>query len=149
MPFFEKVKYIAISNMVKCNTTGEDGEPQDKTPKEVCNTCIKDCGVIQKEIEVLKPKRIIYMTHKKYDEYIDSFNYGLTKWFEEKDRTISNKGENQIWSKETYFANSDFSELMFVLRMSHPERKRSDNFIMNILSWIEKTKQIESNVKMR
>lgn len=138
----EGMQNIAITNMVKCNTTGKENNPNDKTPKEIKDNCIISCGVIQKEIEILKPKRIIFMTGKRidgtdYDKYIKSFKFGYSECDDGKDIKIDDK--NVSWSRTLF--NKDRNDFLFMLRVSHPQGKNGDNFVNNIVKWIKLTNE--------
>jgi len=150
LTFDERIKNIAITNIMKCNTGGEVRTPEDKTPKEIRDVCIGKCGVIEKEIELLKPKRVIFMTGRDYDEYIKSFKYGRDNECligEGEDITVSEGNENPIRLQSRTFINKDGTDILFTLRISHPERKKQDKFMKAVLEWINNTVTFENEIK--
>lgn len=136
---------IAVTNMVKCNTTGEKEKngSYDKTQNNIIDNCINFNKVIQNEIEILNPTHIVFMTGKSYDKYINSFNYGRVEYIVGEDKNISKGNENAIWSQSRTFFNKDGTNVLFTLRISHPERKKKSNYINNIISWKNNTKIIK------
>ena len=63
----------ALSNIVKCN----DGSTTDNTTDEIRTNCMDKLGVIWKEVEILKPKRIVFFTGRNYDDFIDGHLLGV------------------------------------------------------------------------
>lgn len=129
----EKIKNIAITNIIKCNTTGEKGISDDKTPKDIVKNCIAS-RIFEKEIEIIKPKRIIFLTGNKYDEYIKTFNFGCVgcNSVDLSDNEINGKILN--WRRKLY----DNDTLKYsILRTSHPQGKNKVTFIRNIMNWIK------------
>jgi hypothetical protein len=122
------IENIAVTNMVKCNTTGnkEKNGSYDKTENNINYNCINFNKVIQSEIEVLNPTHIVFMTAKDYDKYINSFNYGRVENIVGEDKNISKGNENAIWSMSRTFFNKNGTNILFTLRVSHPERKKKN-----------------------
>lgn len=120
-------EYIAFTNLVKCNNSPNI----DKTPDNVKDYCIKQLGVLRKEIEIILPTHIIFYTSWDYDKYIHEIfeqfdiNYNTKK-------LIGNK--NMPWMEAT--AMLDKNE-MKVLRVGHLERKKKEDFVNSIVDWIK------------
>jgi hypothetical protein len=126
---------IACTNIIKCNTTGEDGKADDKTPKEIRDSCV-DSGIFQKEIEIMKPKHIIFLTGTDYDDAIKNFDFGCSKVIDGR-KTRLNDGKIVKWPRELYHNG----KLKYhILRTSHPQGKNKEAFISNIIDWINNTK---------
>ncbi len=60
---------IACTNIIKCNTNGEKNVYSDRTPNDIKDNCIAS-GIFEKEIEIMSPKHVIFLTGEKYDKYI-------------------------------------------------------------------------------
>ncbi len=65
---------VALSNFVHCN----DGEKYDNLPQKVRKSCadISANGFLHKEIEILNPTHILFLTgvNGDYQKYIDGYN---------------------------------------------------------------------------
>ncbi|MBE9501876.1 MAG: hypothetical protein KAX23_04700 [Dehalococcoidia bacterium] len=124
-------EHIAFTNIVKCNNS----DTTDAATTEMKENCLNKLGVLWREIEVLKPKRIIFYTHWFYDDYIDRFRFG--DYYQDKasrTHTIPN-GKKVVswWHRE--FLHNDRVAIRF-LRTSHPERQQREGFVGKIVNWI-------------
>lgn len=125
-------KNTALTNMVKCNDTSTE----DLTTYNVKDHCINKLGVIWKEIEILKPRRIIFYTGRKYDYHIDNFEpNGYSRYLDE-----YVDEPNCIWHRR-YFDNKD-EIILDILRVYHPQRQKKEKFINNIVNWLNSSKPI-------
>jgi hypothetical protein len=61
----DTIDNIAFTNIMKCNTSFTI----DTTSNLLKVNCIKEMQVLKKEIEIIKPKKIIFLTSWNYDEY--------------------------------------------------------------------------------
>ncbi len=121
---------VALTNIVKCNNQSI----QDTTTFNTKKSCINDLGVIWKEIEVLKPKRIIFYTGRHYDEFIK--NYKPKDCFEIID-IVDN--HNECWFHRKYLNQSGII-ICDILRTFHPQRKNKEHFVNKICNWLNDTK---------
>jgi hypothetical protein len=129
-------KFIALSNSVKCN----DGSTVDNTTDEIRENCMDKLKVIWKELEILNPKRIIFYTGRKYDDFIDRFNpSGCFKSEHIEDNEI-----DCWWHKRFY--KQDMTVLCDILRVYHPDVFRfigdedGEEYINKIVNWLQQTK---------
>ena len=60
---------IAFTNLIKCNKSLSIDKTTDFTKK----SCLSDLKVIWKEIEILRPTKIIFYSHTDYDKYLLDF----------------------------------------------------------------------------
>lgn len=128
------VEHIAVTNIVKCNTTGEKDDYADDTPNDIINNCI-NFGIFEKEIQIMKPKHIIFLTGIDYDEAIENFNFGCSKIIEGRKTRLDN-GKIVRWTRKLYHNG----KLKYsVLRTSHPQYKNKKIFTRNIIDWIKAT----------
>jgi len=128
--FEDAIENISLTNIIKCNTTGEDGDYRDKTPKEIIDSCLKS-RIFEKEIKILKPKHIVFFTGKYYDDYLNRINLG-DKIRDKGDKTIDN-GKIVLWERDFLFQK----EKIKVLRISHPQGKHKEAFVDAVVSWIK------------
>jgi hypothetical protein len=126
---------IAFTNLVKCNNSSAS----DNTPPERMHNCLSRLGVFRREVEILKPKRIVFYTHWDYDEYIASFRYGETYSDVTARSATRPNGKRAIpwWHRQFY---SEGRVVMEFLRTSHPERKSKEEYVSDIVGWISKDK---------
>lgn len=122
--------YVALSNIVKCNNEST----QDATSYSMKKCCIDDLAVIWKEVDILKPKRIIFYTARKYDEFIK--NYKPKDCINIID-VVDNDFE--CWFHRKYI-DINGKIICDILRTYHPERKNKENFVLKICKWLEETK---------
>ena len=117
---------VAFTNMVKCN--GSD--TVDTTTESMKEYCIKDLGVVSKEIEIIKPTHIICYTHTYYDAWLP-FSF---------DRMNCLKSEYKaIGKKYMPYAEYDCelgSSKIKVLRIGHPERLNKEDYISTVVDWV-------------
>lgn len=124
---------VAITNIIKCNTSAEEDTHRDTTPVEIKKNCI-DSKIFEKEIKILKPKHIIFFTgkRKEYDEYIKKFNFG--KLVKDGKKKTKDKGK-LIWWEREFVKNG---RKIKVLRTSHPQGQHKEIFVKEIVNWIKK-----------
>ncbi len=144
----EAFESIAISNLIKCNNTmydegaNFDGTFSDYTTQLMKQNCLRKMKVFWEEINILKPKHIVFYTHYDYDEYLEVFPDSYTEYYAPHIRSskVQTKrcGAKYIrwWDRE--FRRNDSSS-MRVLLTSHPERKNKKDFTALVASWIQRS----------
>jgi hypothetical protein len=119
------LKYISFSNMVKCNN---ESTP-DTSSHAAKDQCIRKNQFIWKEIEILKPRLVIFYTNTDYDEFIDEFapSYS-TRHIDHTSRTnlVQIGAKSMPWWNRSFFDSHNSSVLTFI-RVGHPERKKKEN----------------------
>jgi hypothetical protein len=131
-------KYTAFSNMLKCNSGDKDN-----LPESIKDNCIIHNQVIWKEIEILKPKNVIFYTHTYYDKYIDCYrksvlDTGTVSFIEDntaKDFQIAIGNRQMPWWSMV-FSDKESKPIMRLLRIGHPQCKKKDAFIREVSNWI-------------
>jgi hypothetical protein len=133
---------VAFSNLIKCNSSMKTDRTENLTKKY----CIEELKVIWREIEVLKPKKIIFYTHWDYDSFIADFRpTDNFKDIENRKHTTKIGAKNMpFWNRVFYDNNGAI--LMEFLRIGHPERKKKAEFVDKVTNWIEKP--VANNVKL-
>lgn len=127
----EGSKFVALTNIVKCNNTSTN----DETTYSVKQHCIDKLGVIWKEVEILKPKRIIFYTGRHYDDFIENFR--PTNFFSFAD--IADDETNCWWHRK--FTDKDGGTICELLRIFHPMLQGKENYVTKVVSWLQLTKQ--------
>ncbi len=125
-------KYIAFSNMVKCN----NGTTEDTTEYQVQEHCVNKLRVIWKEVEILYPKRIIFYTHTTYDYFIEKYfkESNLENIIDFKTSPIGPQWHGRCTDKN----NNIICEF---LRLGHPQGKIKDEFVNVVVRWLQSTKK--------
>ncbi len=130
------IENIAITNIIKCNTSAEEDTHRDTTPKEIRTRCAEKSRIFEKEIKILNPKHIIFFTGPRgsYDRYIESFNFGF-KLNKNGRKTRKDNGK-LIWWEREFVKNRGKIK---VLRTSHPQGQHKKKFVNEIVDWIKKS----------
>jgi hypothetical protein len=134
------LKYISITNLVKCNNAmgdegrNPDGSATDKTTHTMKNNCMNILQVFWREVSILKPKNIVIYSHYHYDNFLDNIPIiQITKEKTSKQYKRKNgKKEIYWWDREGVLRGSSVR----ILRTSHPERQKKDDFVKKIIDWI-------------
>lgn len=129
------IENIACTNIIKCNTTGEKDDYSDNTAKDIIQNCIS-FGIFEKEIKIMRPKHIIFLTGTAYDDAIKNFKFGCSKVIDG-GKTRLDGGKIVKWTRKLYH-NGKLK--YFILRTSHPQGKNKEAFTSNIIDWINNTK---------
>lgn len=130
-------KHITFSNMVKCNNETNN----DTTPNEAKSCCIDKNKFIWKEVQIIRPRRIIFYTHFYYDDFIEKFrplNCASIKDITTKENKIKvGKKASLFWHRQFYDMNNNL--ICSFLRTSHPMLKKKKDFVSSILNWLRST----------
>lgn len=127
---------IAFTNVMKCNTSFTI----DTTSNLLKVNCIKEMQVLRKEIEIIKPKKIIFLTSWYYDEY---FKYVFDEIENISNTKISIGKKKMPW----WEFKAELNEIKIeVLRVGHPERKKEIDYVNAVVDWITKQPSISSSV---
>lgn len=94
--------------------------------------------MFQRELEILRPARLIFYTWWDYDEYIDDLSLGAEKHDNTDADATRAVGRKQIpWWHRTF--RSDGRTQAQFLRTAHPERKKRDDFVKAVVDWVTET----------
>jgi hypothetical protein len=122
----ESIENIALTNIIQCNNSNDF----DKTLASTKKHCIVELRAIRKEIEIIKPNRIVFYTVANYDDYIpyifDEFYEGVS--------TQKEIGAKKMTWKEAVGVISGVS--INILRIEHPERKKKADYVNAVSEWI-------------
>jgi hypothetical protein len=113
----------------------------DSTPYNAKVCCIDENKFIWKEVDIIKPRRIIFYTHYYYDDFIERFRpqYQLRfKDLTDRQFRISVGGKTSLyWHRDFFDANENI--ICSFLRVSHPMMKNREDFIEAIVDWLRQT----------
>ena len=118
---------VAFTNMVKCN--GSD--TVDTTTESMKEYCIKELGVVRKEIELIVPTHIVCYTHTHYDNWLP-FLFDKSSCLNSAHKAIGRK-KMPYAEYECVLGNSNIK----VLRVGHPERMLKEDFVSSIVDWLK------------
>lgn len=125
---------IAFTNLIKCNNS----HTTDKTIEYTKKSCLTDLKVAWREINILKPNKIIFYTNTDYDGYIQDFK--PTKRFIDvtgKSHKIKIGAKYMPWWNRVFY-NNDETVLTEFIRIGHPERLKKNDFIKKVSEWSKK-----------
>lgn len=119
---------IAFTNIVKCNSS----VTVDTTSDLIKSNCIKDLQVLRKEIKLIEPKKIIFLTSWDYDGYMkyifDEIEEGINTEIKIGKKTMP------WWGFKGKLNKTNIE----VLRIGHPERKNKKDYVNAVVNWINK-----------
>ena len=123
-------EHIAFTNIVKCNNS--DGIDTTDYRRKI--NCIEKLKVLKQEIEIIKPKEVIFYTGRNYDQHIFNGENGLFDAF-----NIVSDGTKLIGAKDVPWREGTacIGNVNFrLLRTGHPERKNKEDFVKAVADWI-------------
>ena len=129
--------YCPFTNIIKCTNVGGEGNPtNDATTYHMAECCIRDLGVIFKEIEVLKPQHIIFYTYSLYPELLSNlpFANSITETTNQNHKVRCGEKNLGWWTR---LAKTSWSNNVKILVTGHPERMKKDHFVSLITDWIK------------
>lgn len=126
------IPHVSFTNMVKCNNE----TTQDTSGHASKEFCIRKNQFIWKEIEVIKPRLVIFYTGRDYDAFIDAYlpTYACHKQ-DKPDKDVSIGEKLMPWWERSFYDTQQREVLKF-LRVGHPERKKKEDFVSLLSAWI-------------
>ncbi len=102
----------------------------------MAESCIKKLGVIFTEIEVLKPKNIIFYTYSLYPELLIElpFAVSINEVTDKNYKVKCGKKDLGWWVR---LVKTRWKDEIKILITGHPERMKKDEFISLIVNWIK------------
>jgi len=132
--------YCSLTNIIKCTNVGGEGNPSnDATTYKMAESCIKKLGVIFEEIEVLKPKHIIFYTYSLYPELLIELPFAISI-NEITDKNYKVKCGKKYLGWWVRLVKTRWNDEIKILVTGHPERMKKDEFISLIVNWIKENK---------
>ncbi len=126
------IRHVSFTNMVKCNNETTP-DTSDRTSKEFC---IAKNRFIWREIEVIRPRLVIFYTGTAYDDFIDGYMPDFARSHQDNaDREVVIGKKRMPWRDRSFFDDQQREVLRF-LRVGHPERKKKEDFVRVLSEWI-------------
>ncbi len=127
--------HIALTNIVKCSSTSSI----DKTSKNTAMQCIVNNQVIFKEIEILKPRKIIFYTWSMYRDLLTHIPFAESGTVKEHTDIKARKkcGKKLLgWWERSFIAS--WGRPVDFLIVGHPERMKKDEYVSMVGKWLKK-----------
>ena len=128
--------FVSFTNIIKCTNTADDGTHIDKTTWKMANQCIKENGIIFKEIEKLKPRTIVFYIFSLFNDFLNEFPFSNEIIDEKSKHNKITCGQKQLpWWERTIKTNWDSKVRDLVT--GHPQRMQKKEFVEKIVAWIQ------------
>ena len=154
VPLEEAIEHIAITNLLKCNSstegagTNSDGSYYDQATTVMKTNCIEKLGVFWEELRILKPRHVVLFTGRTYDSYIKDFpDFPLIRTFRGKDWKISLKLAGKEMKSVWWTAERGSNGFRLrTLRTYHPQyflngEALKKEFAVRVLRWVKRHDQ--------
>lgn len=125
---------IAFTNLIKCNNS----RTTDETTEFTKQSCLSDLQVVWREIDVLKPNKIIFYANTDYDNHI--LSYKPSDNFEDLDnkhKKVKIGAKYMPWWNRVFY-DENGKVITEFLRIGHPERLKKAEFIKKVSNWAKK-----------
>jgi len=131
----ESWEHITFSNIVKCTSTNT----QDKTSLQCAEHCILQNKVIFKEIEFLKPRKILFFTWNMHRHLFETIPFANSSTIIEHTNDTFKKdcGAKKLGWWERSFIAKWGSKVDFLI-VGHPERMKKADYVNLITEWLKK-----------
>lgn len=134
----DSLQRVAITNLVKCASTAN----VDRTTPGMIDECVRNIGVIWRELAKLEARNIVFYTYHLYPSSLENppiSNQCLNVNGSNID-TMVDCGAKQIgfWERECL---TEWHPNVRILVTSHPGTKKKDDFVDRIAGWIADSKR--------
>ena len=131
----ESWEHITFSNIVKCTST----DSSDKTSEQCAKQCIVENKVIFKEIELLKPRKILFFTWSMHRHLLKDIPIAKDGTIiEHTDSSFQKKcGAKKLGWWERSFVSKWDSHIDFLI-IGHPERMKKSDYVNLVTEWLKK-----------
>jgi len=130
--------FVSFTNIVKCTNVPADGKSYftDKTSYLMAKSCIKDLGVIFHEIELIKPKNIIFYTYSIFKEMLEELPFITSeKEITKKDYRVKCGNKTLPWWERSVTTN--WENNVRVLVTGHPQFMNRKDYIALLTKWVK------------
>ncbi len=128
-------KDIAFTNIVKCSSSDKG----DQTSRGCAKRCIRKNKVIFKEIEILKPRKIVFYTWTMHRDLLDEIpcaKQGSVVEHTDREYTWQCGQMDLGWWDRSF--ESIWGDPVDFLIVMHPERKKKDEYIKMLVDWLQR-----------
>jgi len=134
--------HVAITNIIKCTNVGAENSDTsiDKTSYKMAECCIRDLGVIFREISILKPRTVILYTYSFFRDFLRAISEAIGAVGI--DVTPEHHGVQcgrkilGWWERKM---STHWSENIRVLVVGHPERMKRADYVELLTNWIRQS----------
>lgn len=129
------LKHCGFTNLIKCNNSSM----LDTSSETQRHQCIKENRFIAHELNVMRPKAVIFYVGTAYDEYLRELVPESAAGHEDEidTRVIIGKKQMPWWSRR--FFDSDGVTVARYLRIGHPERMKKQVYVFKVAEWVTRT----------
>ncbi|MDE3021009.1 MAG: hypothetical protein KGI54_04045 [Pseudomonadota bacterium] len=128
---------IAMTNLIKC-TNVEDGEPStDETTPVMAESCILKLGVFWKEVELIKPKTLVFYTYSLFPEMLEEVPVafeGTVQEITSRDNWVMCRNKKLGWWDR--ICKTAWTDNLRLLVAGHPERMGKPEYVKLISDWV-------------
>ena len=128
-------KSICLSNLIKCtNTCGSDA-----TTREMAVGCVKDLGVVWREIEAIKARTVVFYTYGLYRDLLRDVPCALPGSVHEitsYDYSVPVRNKMLGWWERS--CDTVWWRNLRLLVVGHPERMGRSEYVRLLSSWLKK-----------
>ena len=117
---------VALTDLVKCNK-------KDKTTKEMRQNCLTKKQVFQKELSILQPKLIVFVTGTRYDSYLRDLKVENCTTIDAQEKRENGNRTFPWWVRQ--FVQNDLPVRRF-LRIPHPQYQDKKGYVGKVAEWI-------------
>lgn len=128
---------IAMTNIVKCTNVSNDERrgSTDRTTRCMVERCARDLGVIEAEIDILKPTHVVLLTGSMARELIASLSLGARDgWCEVSMEPVACGKKMMAWRDR--IATARWGEPIKSLIVAHPERMAFGAYATLVKEWL-------------
>jgi len=126
---------ICLSNLIKCTNTYDS----DATTREMAVGCIKNLGVIWKEIETIKARTVVFYTYSLYPELLQEIPCALPGSVREitpYEHSVPCRNKMLGWWERT--CDTAWCNNLRLLVVGHPERMGRAEYVQILSNWLRK-----------
>ena len=114
---------------------------EDRTTTMIAGNCLDVLGVVWKELQVLEPRHLIFMTGRDYDGYLVAYaDRHRRKDIHGIDTEVPIGSKRMPWWEfEMRWSGASEAERVRAVRIGHPERKKKAEWIRRVREWLAET----------
>lgn len=124
------IEQLALTNVVKCTNT----EGSDQTTKEMLDNCIRDNGVIWREIQELEPLNIVFYTYNLCVGNLEHLPFQKELLEEDRKRVACGKKRMPWWERTV---KADWG-IVKILVTRHPQFTSKNDYVKSVVDWVQK-----------
>jgi hypothetical protein len=127
---------IAMTNLVKCTNVNYPGPTVDTTTSTMAFCCVSDLRVIVREIQILKPQRIVFYTYSFFPELVHDLRFEPNSIWEDitpRDHRVTCGKKRLGWWERS--CSTSWCPSLRVLIVGHPERKLKKQYVELVSEW--------------